>query len=266
MKWVVCVLVAWAVQANAGLIAYEGFDYTGGASLNLQNGGSGFSSAWTNDSSAVVNVSAPGFTYDGLPTVGNSVLVTGTTVTANSYRYLSSTLGTDSTTVWMSLIGQRVNNGSARYFNFALFNGGTEGLAVGEPSNRPEDLWSLRVNATGAMSNSTASIYSQAFLLVRIDFGASNSDTVWMWANPDLSLGEPAVGTAEAYLTGQNLTFNRLRLSAGNYNSGTNPEAIGYFDEFRLGDTYLDVIPEPATGLLAAVGLAFLAVRRRLCR
>lgn len=271
MKWVPCAVVALAVQANAGLIAHEGFDYADGVSLNLQNGGFGFSSAWTNEGSGVtVSASAPGFTYSGAESVGNKVYLEGAAAVggnvANSYRDLSSTMGADSTTVWFSLMGQRINNASTRYFNFAFFNGGSEGLAIGEPSANAADLWSLRVNAAPAvMSNSTVSIYSQAFLLVRIDFGAADSDTAWMWANPDLSLGEPATGTAEAYITGRNMTFNRYRLSAGGAQTG-NPQAMGYFDELRLGDTYLDVIPEPATGLLAAVGMAFLALRRRPCR
>src|SRR3990172_698996 len=73
-------VVASALPAQAGLLAYEGFDYAAGSVLADQNGGTGFSQAWQANigSSGSVNNSmifAGSFSYTDL--FGNTLLTSG---------------------------------------------------------------------------------------------------------------------------------------------------------------------------------------------
>jgi len=99
---------------------------------------------------------------------------------------------------------------------------------------------------------------------VRIDHGAGNADTAYMWINPSLS-AEPDIATAQAQSLG-NFTFNRIRPFAGNPNAASeNIGAEGYFDEIRIGETWADVtaapVPEPSTFAMLALGALFLGWR-----
>jgi hypothetical protein len=120
-------VLAIGSSAQAGLLAYEGFDYAAGTQLNGQTGGFGWEAAWVGqtpfDNSQIINGS---FTYnDGfgnsVTTTGNRVHSTGNGVadglpgapgannTNNPFRRLDLDNGTvgDSTT-WLSFMALRV--------------------------------------------------------------------------------------------------------------------------------------------------------------
>jgi hypothetical protein len=83
---------------------------------------------------------------------------------------------------------------------------------------------------------------------MRIDYGAGAlADNAYLWVNPNLSLGEPSIGSANASLLLRNLEFDRLRLSAGGSQSSTaQPNggvlaASGLIDEVRVGTNFASV-------------------------
>jgi hypothetical protein len=190
---------------------------------------------------------------------------------ANSY-------GTDSSTAWLSFIGQRTGAKSGahgagatptyqRIFGISFFSGGTantnERFNVGELSSSTSfidtDMWALNIfDPVSAANNltvpSTTAIDQQSFLLVRINYGVGTlADNAYLWVNPNLSLGEPTIGSAQATLTNKNLEFDRLRVSAGGSTSSTEQPnggvlaASGLIDEIRVGTSFASVI---ANGLI----------------
>src|SRR6476661_5365829 len=69
------------------VIASDSFDYAAG-NLATQNGGTGFSTAWT---AGTAQVQTPGLTYPSLTSAGNKVFVSGSNQT---WRQLPSGQGT----------------------------------------------------------------------------------------------------------------------------------------------------------------------------
>src|SRR5262245_35500460 len=111
-------VAAVASHAAATLIAYEPFDYPAGAVLNGQNGGVGYTAPWAPylgvagnvpanpASNAIVAGSLVG--PAGLPTFGNSALLSGEFGTLQIARAFPNITGTAGTTTWFSFIGQRL--------------------------------------------------------------------------------------------------------------------------------------------------------------
>jgi hypothetical protein len=273
--------------ASAALLAYEGFDYAPGTLVG-QNGGIGFSNAWgTTTGSAAVQ--APGLGYGALATTGNKLFMDGAAGTVQTFRNITSQRGTDGTTTWISLITERTGQkggtfgqgGAPSYLRplnvsfYQLPIGGTgngsEIFAVGEGTrNQPppafdEDVLGFLVGgsvANAATRWTTAPVDNESFLLVRIDHGAANADTAYMWVNPDLSV-EPTLGSAMATTTG-NFNFNRVRPFAGNPSAEAgNIAAQGTVDELRIGDTWADVTPIPEPASFTLLGLSALLMTRR---
>jgi hypothetical protein len=283
---VFCAGAMFAMTSSAALIVYEGFDYVAGTSLRTQNGGTGFAGAWANTGNATETATSPVLAYGDLAVSGIKATLNGqqsTSTNGNSAfltRDLSQTFGADGTTVWLSFISQRTGNKSSggtaqplnyqRVYSLSLFNGSaTEQASVGELSNDPADVWAINPDSTTIVPSvhTTVPLDTQSFLLLRIDnIAGVSADKAYLWVNPDLSLGEPSIGTAAAIITDE-LTFNRIRLTVGgSQNSGTTLAASGVFDEIRIGDSFADVtVPEPASVSLGLclVSLAVAARYRR---
>jgi hypothetical protein len=273
----VAVLLACCCASSslAALQVYEGFTYTDGTSILGQNGGGGWSNTWNATGSTTgttENATTPGLTYAGLSASGNKLSLAGQqNATANGtdafiFRSLgaANSFGTDGTTAWVSFIGQRTGgksgaHGSAgaptyeRVFALSFFQGGTasatnERWSVGEltpgATTLDTDTWSLNIFPTAEAQSSGIAIDQQSFLLVRVDYGAGTlADNAYMWVNPDLSLGQPSIGTAQASLLLRNLEFDRLRVGAGgSQNTGALLAASGLLDEIRIGNSFASVI------------------------
>jgi hypothetical protein len=279
-------MTIFSVNSPAALIVYEGFDYPDGTSLRTQTGGTGWTGAWTNTGSATETATAPGLTYSNLTVQGNKASLAGQQTTSangnNAFlpRDTAATFGTDGTTLWLSFIGQRTGQKSTgggatlnyqRVYSLGLFNGATEQASVGELSADTADVWCLNRDTTVANSiHTSVPLDNQVFALLRIDYGTGTSvDNAYLWLNPDISLGEPNIATANATLPNDDLTFNRIRLTVGgSQNSGATLAASGLFDEIRLCDTFADVmpVPEPISltfALVASIGLASFRSRQR---
>lgn len=279
-----CALAALhlALPARATLLAYEGFDYPAGANLVGQTGGFGFSTAW-GSSAGIQRIDHPGLSYPGLITSGGHLYLEGTSAgNALLFRDLTVGHGTEGTTVWISFMHQRTgpvggdagpggNPSYLRPINLALFEGGSERLALGEgtrsvgTASAPDtDVWGLVVSGNvniAATTWTTASLAVESLALVRIDYGPGDVDTAYMWINPSLG-AEPDIASAMAAANG-NFAFNRIRPFAGNPSAAAgNLGGQGTMDEIRIGTTWASVVPEPSTMALFTLGLGSLLLAR----
>lgn len=183
-----------APSAQAGtltLIAYEGFDYTVGQSLEGQNGGTGWQGAWFKESGPnPLTIASPGLQYTGLATSGE----------AASYTTSSSLVQGDG-----RRLSQRISSGVV-YIRFLVEFPGTSGAGSGAPSLRLFDApgWRAWIGATGSTASGTGgsknagilfggqwyssnvNIYNgqPRLLLTRIDYDSQRMD---LWVDPDLS-------------------------------------------------------------------------------
>jgi len=263
-------------SAIAVLQVYEGFNYADGTNIVGQNGGGGWANAWnaTGTASTTETATTPGLTYPGLNStlVNNKLSLAGqqTTGTSGNNAFIfrsvgaSNNFGADGSTTWLSFIGQRTGTKSGthsptagptyeRIFGISFFQGGTasatdERWSVGELTPAAAaidpDTWTLSIFPTVEIQATAAPIDVQSFLLVRVDYGiGTGADNAYLWVNPDLSAGEPAIGSQQATLSLRNLEFDRIRVSAGgSQSSGALLAASGFLDEIRIGNSFASVI------------------------
>jgi hypothetical protein len=265
-----------AAPVRAELFVYEPFDYPAGEQLINKNGGTGFTGPWRNESVAgAATIQAGSLSYPGVPTAGNSVLMTGSTGTnLEIFRNFNNIEGADGTTTWLSLIGQRLgpvqnpavnpNNPYPRGVNISFYNTegfavhGREQFAIGNSSGAPTNNWAFIGH--GQVANIVTSANPAVpfgggppvFVVVRIDHhgppnvdGPGNNDDVYLFINPIPTM-EPAPETANAQRLGTEAnTFDYagvdyIRPFIGNL-SGANPYGELLWDELRIGSTYGDV-------------------------
>jgi len=161
---------------------------------------------------------------------------------SNGYLLSPGVIGADGKTLWGSILYSQPNPGvTSNIAGFQLEGGGTF----------TTDLPQL------AASN---------LIVFRIDFGASATDTVTLFSNPNLATFDGTSGGVTS--AAGDYSFNTLRLRE-QFVLGT-PGTTGsetQYDDIRFGTSVGDVapitaVPEPTTlGLLAAG--AILALRRR---
>jgi hypothetical protein len=249
-------MLALGAAAQADVIASESFDYPAG-SITGAAGGTGWSLPWEGTGT----VTTPGHAYQNLAVSGNKLTTTGNN--SGAFRPLSSTLGADGTTVWISFLANLATpTGTDAYAGISLFNNNDEILFLGKRFN--QGFWGFERTGGGTTQavNSTEAADTGAadLLLYRIDFLPGATDTVTMYVNPDLSnlgIPTPAVGPIAV----NDVDANRIRIQ-----SGVAGLAIGNFDELRIGTDMQSVlpVPEPATlSLLGVAALGLLARRRR---
>jgi hypothetical protein len=238
----------------AVLTVYEGFDYAANTDMNGLNGGTGWGAATWTGTAGVRQVRSPGANYPSLTTVGNKAFFQATTT--GSTRMLPSEIGgtASNDTVWVSFLGQRDPAGPSdlgRFFSTTFYQGGTasgnERFSIGENSSNANDLWGVHFTSTATSRQEIAgdSIYTESFLLARVDYHASANDDIYLWGNYNISLGEPAIATAQAQSVGGfNLGFDRVSLRAGAASGGL-ASAQGFFDELRIGTAFADVTTNP---------------------
>lgn len=279
-----CVLLAFAAfaasPAPAALLVYEGFDYAAAADgLNTQNGGLGFTTAWTFNAGSP-DISAGTMSYTdalgrSLLTSGNRAYfdatnpsAVGTGTSSISFRNINLSGVTD-TTLYFSLLGEQLT-GDARAINFAFFSASEE-ISIGHGTNTPAGgpfTWGAFTDGNGNNgAYSSASIFDSTFVVMRIDLNVSGvNDRVRLYVNPLLD-AEPAVADVDFSNRDVVAAFSdltRVRPFAGNSNA-TLVAAQADFDELRIGQAYADVtpVPEPASAMLTAFGAVLLASRRR---
>jgi hypothetical protein len=239
-------------SAKATLIAEEEFNYGAGA-LAGQNGGTGWSGAWT-VSGAGGAVTTPGFSFtDSSLNVLQTAGLKANFADGNNGNFRLPILSPDDvgTTLYISFLGQITTPGTG-YAGVSLFQGGAENLFLGKPNASAN--WGFDTKGTNTKFTGTVPVTTLSLMVFRIDFGATT--TVSMYINPTLGT-EPTV--ADVTATRGAFTWDTIRIQSGGGTSGG-------VDEIRIGDTYASVTPTvPEPGGIAALlgGTALLGVVRR---
>lgn len=262
-------------SGRATLLAYEGFNYTAGATVDSLGGGTGWSDNWSSANPNPPSVTAGGLTFGSLVTVGDKLTVPFVSgengrgaqrnLSSSAAGYFDSGDNLTNSTAWMSIL---VQPGSDTTDNLNVQLGNTANsqpsftiasAVVGSGTYYGFDGPSSFDSTGVSVKNGTT-----VFLVAEITFvnpGAFSEGTnVTLYVDPTPGLTAPAAGTAS--VSG---SIKTLAASGG-------VSVIGNgwsFDELRFGTTYADVapaVPEPAPLALAAAagaGLLLLGRQRR---
>ncbi len=220
--------------------ADEGFDYIIGA-LAGSAGGNGWAGSWTvqgglggSGSVSSGSLSDPTGT---LPRTGHHATLAGGLGEVAAYRSLSSSLGSDGTTAWISFLLRPDSPAGFTYGGLVLggTNGtGANGLFIGHV------LSGYRLETSGSGTGSVVSgiVPAQgvtAFVVAKIEF-LPGDDRATLYINPTPGITAP---DSTYTVTGTNLdlgTFTQIKMSGG----GLAQRSI---DEIRIGDSYEGVAP-----------------------
>jgi hypothetical protein len=261
VAWVAC-----APSAHAQLLAYEGFDYTADTSLNTQNGGTGWSGAWSSTSAnGPILVENPGFSYGALEVSGNHTVITPTNGIPTSTRTLAQSFNTGTT--YLSFLAQNLNAGT-RGGGIVLRDSVGQIGFVGQINGTT--TWGINAGASGDQTvvATTNSALTLSLLVLKIEFDFNDTlDRLSLLVNP--TPGDPEPGSWDAIVDDRNIgTLAALRLQSG-FTSGALTTTVMGIDELRIGNTFGDVtpVPEPSSAALLLTGLAaaclVLRARRR---
>jgi hypothetical protein len=226
------------------LYAHESFDYAAG-SLEGQNGGVGWATAWdtTSGSSALVNATGLSDPTTLLSVSGGTAEMSTSSIFTQN-RDLTTTLGTDGTTAWFSFL---VKPDGVSFGGISLEIGDGAGAkdTVTVGTNDNDFLITRNGSTTGAASIDDVLVDAQTyFLAVQIDF-AAGADTVTLYVDPTPGLGAP-----------NSLPASTVQLSTADLGMFTQVGMIGGFsgnnsnlDEIRVGDSFADVAPTGAPNM-----------------
>lgn len=252
------VLVA-AASTSASTIFSEPFDYSLGSSLSGQNGGSGFSGAWSGGNSSIVS---------GLAGAPTAVQVGSDTAS----RSLSSAVSTASGDIFVAYRVNVANFSGGNYAGLSFWNGDTEELFSGIPwqaqsfgfdahaGNGGDDIKSINFMPTSSVT--------YLIVLGLVDSVTSGKVDIKLWATSDLvtSISALVAGSPNAQLLGvkSDFTITSIRL-AGDYSGGLKLGGLGSASTALEAAALSTPIPEPSTyGLvLGGLVLAGAAIRRR---
>ena len=263
MGVVAAVLALAGSPAWASLLAYEGFDYTAGSAVSGLNGGSGWQSAWsasvgggTNGSQTVTN---PTLSEDGITGIGNRMVLaaTGANVSSNANRTIFSSTK-DSGTYWLSVMASN-DGGNSTSFGYVQLNDSNSNVPVriGYSGGASAGTWYVASPVTSSSAKSDTGISATAALLVlKLDLTNKEAN---LWVNPT-SAASPADATLALSTTSSYVRFDRMSIRVSSSSSNT---TTGSFDEIRLGQSYADVVPEPASLVLIGLAGVMLLPRRR---
>ena len=250
--------------AHSALLFTENFNYTIGSNLAGQNGGSGFSGAWSDGDSTIVG---------GLGGTGNAVQIGSSIAT----RSLSSTFGTSGNTFYISYLMNSSNFSGGNYTGISLWDGGTEQMFFGIPWQAQKFGFDahggLGVSGIKTIDFSPSNNTTYLVTLGLLPSATSGKVDIKMWATSNLGIDPNTLvaGAANASLIGtrDNFSFNTLKLNgdyAGNLkvsgiaNASTAAEAINFSTQSAAP------VPEPGTWAAAALlasGAAFMRWRKR---
>jgi hypothetical protein len=247
-----------AFSAKAAGIFTENFQYTVGANLAEQNGGTGFSGAWQGGNSTIVA---------GLGGAGTKSLQVGT----QSSRSLLSDINTSENTFYMSYIMNASSFSGGNYTGISLWSGNSEKMFIGIPWDSKSfgfdthggigDENIRTINFTPASNTS----YLVAFGLLPSQI--SGKVDVKMWATSNLSIdGNTLVlGTPNASLVGSrnDFSFDNVRVN-GDYAGALKLSGLAAATTANEAiSSTLTSVPEPSALSLLAVALGGLALVRR---
>ncbi len=232
----------------------SGLTYSQGSLQLVTSGGLAETAvAGFNGVKALLDVSPAGpFAQAGLVDGGK---IGGTNVSGTLYySFLAKVLATD------------LPDGSNDFAGFQLYNGGSEGLGVGNNWN----AWAFSTFGPGGEgdlvrpSDNTYLLVDSAthLFVVKIQFNAGGNDDMTIYMDPslaDVEANQP--NTVWRRSATGNAMFDGIALRSGSSNNDNSWQ----FDEVRFGTSWNDVVvvPEPAGLGLAAIGALGLLARRR---
>jgi hypothetical protein len=258
-----------AGTAHAGLLAYDGFDYTG-TTLHGQNGGTGFSAAWNNAANDIF-LASDGASLDSaatpFPVVGSRMTApAGESRTA--HRYVNDTFDFDDegSQMYMSFLMRKNTTGAGSgetldirgYESYADHSGNITRVMIGS-----NDVFYVGLGAGYTTTGVTAVAGTTYFGVVKVvSHAGMAADEIYMniyTSGGDVGTTEPTTWNASHTTTTiSDMTLSRFKFD---YNTNTN----GDIDEFRYGDTWASVavVPEPGTVSLMLALLCGAAVYLR---
>lgn len=247
-----------AFSAKAAGIFTENFQYTQGANLAGQSGGSGFSGAWAGGNSTIV---------EGIGGTGTKSLQVGT----QSSRSLLSTFNTSGNSFYMSYIMNASSFSGGNYTGISLWSGSSENMFIGIPWASQSFGFDAH-GGNGAADIKTINFTPASNTSYLVTFGLLPSLTsgkvdVKMWATSNLNIDANTLvaGTPNASLLGSrsNFTFDKITVN-GDYAGAL--KLSGLSAATTASETInstVSSVPEPSALSLLAVGLGALAMMRR---
>ena len=247
-----------AFSAKAAGIFTENFQYTQGANLAGQSGGSGFSGAWADGNSTIV---------EGIGGTGTKSLQVGT----QSSRSLLSTFNTSGNSFYMSYIMNASSFSGGNYTGISLWSGSSENMFIGIPWASQSFGFDAH-GGNGAADIKTINFTPASNTSYLVTFGLLPSLTsgkvdVKMWATSNLNIDANTLvaGTPNASLLGSrsNFTFDKITVN-GDYAGAL--KLSGLSAATTASETInstVSSVPEPSALSLFAVGLSGLAMMRR---
>lgn len=231
-------LALGACGLAAGAVLYhEPFDYSA-ADLTSNNGGTGWSTAWTDSGNPAV-VSASGLSYTDpagrIFTVSGRSANTadGGAVTTISLRDFG---GGMLNNVWVSFLYQLPASNS-KFEGVSFYRGTQQVFTVSNPSTTATASIYLTQNLFANNGVNTGhGVFGKTHLIVlklTKGGGASGADRIEAFIDPILTV---APTTPAATVDGMNFDFNRVRLA------GQDGHSL-IVDEIRVGTTWEDVSP-----------------------
>lgn len=247
--------IALPTSVSAALSVYEPFNYTAASTLAGQNGGIGFSGAWSAGAGSST-VSNPGLTYNTLSVIGNRATTAAATAATLS-RSLTTSLGASTGTTFFSFLLRPDNTTAAANAELSL-SGTVNSLFIGKAGSGNTSNYLLdTTSGSGGTQNTTSTGYTSGttvLLVLRADFVGGGADTFKLFVNPSI-VAEP--GSADA---------TKNSYDVGTVSSISFTGNLGFsIDELKIGSSYADVVPEPSTYAagLAVAGLAGMTWLRR---
>lgn len=247
------------LPSHASVIAEEQFNYSSGSSIVGQNGGTGWSGAWTNDNSFFSNqtIGSSSLGYSGLSTLGGDAVGSGSGTNATGTadgRNLTAESNTYGNVLWLSFLGAMTADGGG-FNNLRLIENGALQAGIGSNGASNPD-WLIFDSPSSLSATTTTPINGSAHLvLAEIDY-LTGQTTLWMDPSVAAFNGTQAASTTLAAAP----VFNRVGLYLRTGNS---------LDEITLATTYQEALhlsaptpaPEPPAlsvllpGLLALAGI-----------
>lgn len=251
-----CVCAAGIANADT-LAEYEGFNYPAGSSINLQNGGSGWSGAWQTPGGLDGIINGSSLTSGNLAVSGGALTTAGSqppnqgASVATWVRTLGTPLGDDNTTDYLSFL-LRPDAGFGFYGGLNIGN-----LFVGRSGN--QSFYGFEDSANNLSLSSVPVVAGQTVLfVVRVDF-LPGDDRLSLYINPTSGLPEP--GVPDVLKTDLDLgTVGSLTIN--NYGGFST-------DEIRIGSSFASVtpgaaVPEPEYGVvMVAAAVILISLRGR---
>ena len=249
------------LPAKATSIFTEAFNYSLGANLDGQNGGSGFSGAWTGGNSTIVS---------GIGGSGTSALQVGT----ESKRTLLSTFNTSGNSFYLSYIMNASNFSGGNYTGIGLWQGNTENMFIGIPWNAQKFGFDAH-GGNGAADIKTIDFTPLANTSYLVTFALTPSATsgkvdvnLWATSNLNADAGSLLATAPNASLLGSrsNFQFDNVRVN-GNYAGALKLSGLSSATTAaETISTSVASIPEPSALSLLVLGLGGVVALRRFRR